>query len=251
MPRELESAVEAAFEGQHVRYLEFYELDFASGILRLTNAIRSIEWNGVTWVGAGLVGARTVVEESGGFSAPQVSLTLSGVTSAMLQIALGEQYRNRPARVWCAPLDEDNVPIVDPAGPWVYRMDAMPITFGASSSIGLTLSTREEAWDRATNERFSNAWQQARYPGDQFFDYIDQQSQGETIWGALPVSVTAPTQPPNTNNPYNPGYAPPQYAVPGNPYQQATPNTPGAVLVPPRITGPGMSVPLGQTTNAR
>lgn len=233
MPRQLTSAVEAAFESQHVPFLEFYELDFASGILRLTNAIRSMDWNGVTWTGAGHVGARSTIEESGGFSAPQVSLTLSGVTPAMLQIALGEQYRNRPARIWCAPLDANNVPIVDPAGPWIFRMDAMPITFGESSSIGLTLSTREEAWDRATNERFSDAWQQARYPGDKFFAYIDQQSQGETIWGALPTQPAAPAPPP-PYNPYSPiSQPPPVYTVPGNPYANAGPNTPGAQVVKP------------------
>jgi len=227
MPRQLTLAVGAAFLGQHVRYLEFYEMDFGSGILRVTNALYDQSWNGYMWTGWGAIGARSILEESGGFSAPQVSLTLSGIPTEAVRIALGEQYRNRPARIWIAPLDENDVPITDPAGPWLYRMDAMPVTLGETASIALTLSTREESWDRASNERYSHQHQQSRFPGDRGLEYIDQQSQGETVWGAVPVpSAPAPgagAQPQTQyTNPYAPNYDPSR----GEPTQSTNPYNP-------------------------
>ncbi len=219
MPRELTGTVEAAFGASPVRYLEFYELDFASGYLRVSNASHDIDWNGITWAGWGRVGGRTVMEESGGFSAPQVTLTLSGVDTSIPAIALGEQYRNRPARIWVAPLDVDGTVLADPAGPWLYRMDSMPMSLGETASVAVTLSTREEDWDRAPGGRYNHQDQQARFPGDRLLEYLDQQLNLTLNWGTVPVpgstgsgSGGGTTQ---STNPYNQNYAPAQVILPG------------------------------------
>lgn len=188
MSRSLTSPVRAAFLGEHVRYLEFYELDFPSGYLRLCNATHTVSWNGYDWLGAGLVGVRSGMEESGGFSAPSVTLQIAAVDPTIIGVALAENVRNRDARIWIAPLDENNVPLADPAGPWRYRIDAMPMQLGADQSvIGLTLVTREEDWDRALIRRYNQADQQLEYPDDRGFEYVEQMASREISWGPVPA----------------------------------------------------------------
>lgn len=219
MSRTLTGPVSAAFGATAVRYLELYELDFASGYLRVSNAVHDVEWNGLTWAGWGRVGGRTAIEESGGFSAPQVTLTLSGVDPAVAAIALGEKYRNRPARIWVAPLGTDGVVLADPAGPWLYRMDTMPMNLGQTASVAVTLSTIEEQWDRAAGGRVNHQDQLARYPGDLGLQYLDQEAFAERIWGTLPVppstSGTTPTNSPSGNSSGYGTPAPTYVPVPG------------------------------------
>jgi hypothetical protein len=238
MPRTLTGPVSAAFGATVVRYLEFYELDFASGYLRVCNGAHDVTWNGLTWAGWGRVVNRSTIEESGGFSAPQVTLTLGAVDPSIAAIALGEQYRNRPARIWVAPLDVDGTVMADPAGPWLYRMDTMPMNIGETASIAVTLSTIEEQWKRAPGGRVNHQDQQARFPGDRGLEYLDQEAMEQRMWGSVPLPAsTTDTRGSPVTNPFNPSYSPPFTTLPGV-------TGAGTSWAPP-TTGPGSDRPYG------
>lgn len=104
MSRSLTAAVDAALSAEHVPYLVFVQLEFASGIVRLCNAGYDFQWNGFTWLGAGNVASIQPIQEGAELQMYGVAMQLSGVNVGLVASALGEQYQGLPAKIWVAPL---------------------------------------------------------------------------------------------------------------------------------------------------
>lgn len=190
MSRTLTSAVDTALAGEHVAFLVFVQLDFAGGMVRVTNLPYSIDWNGHTWLGLSSLGGIEPVKETGGLEANAIAMKLSGVPldgdgeSELIAIALGEHYQGRDCRVWAAPLDAGNQPIADPVLVFVGRMDTMQVEIaGGSAVIMLTAESRLADWDRPRVRRYNDADQQAEYAGDLGFQFVEQMVEREIIWG--------------------------------------------------------------------
>ena len=183
--RDITAATSAAANAQKSWLLLFVELDFSSGFVRCTNAGYDVAWNAQTWQGMAELGQVEQVGESLGIEAKALKFTIQGVDNANLDIALGEHYQGRAARMWAGFVEPGVGIVADPALLFVGRIDQMAIQRGGeSSAIAVTCESRLAAWGRAKLRRYSDADQQARYPGDLGLQYIAELASGrETKWG--------------------------------------------------------------------
>jgi len=133
--------------------------------------------------GGGALGAFTwgVLDAllEGGLRADAVSGASAGAVNAV-DIALAERsFRLRPARLWGALLDAEGAFVADPFPLWAGLMDTMEVTDGAEPRVALTCESRLVDLERAEVRRYTDADQQAEYPGDRFFEYVPALQEAE------------------------------------------------------------------------
>lgn len=194
MARTLTSAVEAALLAEHVALVAFAELDFASGFVRATTCAYDVVWNTYTWTGLGNLAGIEAIGESSEFFAHGVALRLSGIPPAMVSTARTEHYQGRAARIWIAPLDGSHQVIADPFLAWVGRMDVMTIEMGKTATITVSTETRFADWDRPRTRLYSDADQQAEYPGDTGMSRLEQLAEKTLSWGSAGGAVALQPQ---------------------------------------------------------
>ncbi|GGG52746.1 hypothetical protein GCM10010964_44840 [Caldovatus sediminis] len=156
------------------------ELDFASGPFRAWTGLGQLHWAGKVFEGVGSIGAVGEVEETVELRAVRLTLALSPVPQEVVDIALAERsFRLRPARLWGALLDAEGAFVADPFPLWAGLMDTMEVTDGAEPRVALTCESRLVDLERAEVRRYTDADQQAEYPGDRFFEYVPALQEAE------------------------------------------------------------------------
>ena len=149
------------------------ELDFATGAFRVWSGLGPLNWAGRAFEGIGDIGAMGEVEETVELRAVRLTLALSPVPQEVIDIALSERsYRLRPARLWLALLGEDGAFVADPFPLWAGIMDTMEVVDGAEPRVTLACESRLVDLERAEVRRYTDADQQAEYPGDRFFEFV-------------------------------------------------------------------------------
>ncbi len=181
--RNLHADTEAATLAPVYRELLLVELDFASGVVYAHSGAGNFTWNGHTYLGVGRLGKLSEIEETEGLQANAIKLELSGVDPANVSLSLNEEYQGRPARVYIAYLDENYALKGNPVGPFEGKMDTMDGEFGKVSTITLTVESPLADWARPRTRRYTDADQQAEYPGDRFMEYAGQMAEKELVWG--------------------------------------------------------------------
>jgi hypothetical protein len=156
------------------------ELDFASGTFRAWTGLGQLNWAGKVFEGVGSIGAVGEVEETVELRAVRLTLALSPVPQEVVDIALAERsFRLRPARLWGVLLDAEGAFVADPFPLWAGLMDTMEVTDGAEPRVALTCESRLVDLERAEVRRYTDADQQAEYPGDRFFEYVPALQEAE------------------------------------------------------------------------
>ena len=179
------SAPNAAAAGERVaRPVAFARLAFDSETLALTNAPFDVTWGGTTYVGVGHFGGIEAVEEGVELQAYRVRLTLNGIPTALVSVALGQHYQGRQANLSLGFLDDGHRLLDDPFTLFRGRMDTMTIALGETASIVLTVESRLADWERPRVRRYNNADQQQRHPGDRFFEFAEQTAERNIVWPA-------------------------------------------------------------------
>lgn len=195
MPRPLSAPQLAAIAGETVVPVFLVELDFPSGFARAASTPFPLlfDSNGdtveETFPGVGDAGALSVLDETVELQAHRVQLTLSGIKTANRSLALTENYRNRPARIWRGYLDADEQLIGDPVPWFIGVMDTLDIEIDPGSAAGgrvvVDCVSRFARWEQPVDApTYADEDHQFRFPGDKFFQFVPQLVAGkEIIWG--------------------------------------------------------------------
>lgn len=181
--RSVTSAEAAALASDRVRAVLLVELDFAAGFVRFANTTADVQYGGNTFVGAGSLLGIDAIGETGQVGAKGMRISISGVPSANLSLAIGQQYQRRAARVYVALYDDDGSQV---GVRLIHRglMDTMPIVDGPSMTIAVTVENWLIDLYRARAGRYNDADQQSRHPGDRFLEFVDDLSSDKEIkWG--------------------------------------------------------------------
>jgi hypothetical protein len=144
----------------------------------------TINWNSNDWIGAGNLGA---VEEIDDKVAEQKGLkfSLSGVPSALLAVALAEPIRNKSCSVYVCVLDATTHAVLDVPTVWTGTLDQMTVTQNAGSCvIGVSAEHPGATYGRPKPLRYTDADQQAIFPGDTSLRFVVDQSQKQDTWPA-------------------------------------------------------------------
>ena len=199
MARTLTAAVTNALAADHVAALVFVSMDFSSGVLYVCNAAYDIDWNGHTWLGAGMVGRLDAIEEAADQQARAIALYLSGIPPDRISTALGEYYQGRAITIWFAPLNPAGYAVyADPVVVFTGRMDTMNIELGKTASITLTAESRQADQNRPRVRRYNHGDQVAFYPNDLGLQYVEQMASVTLLWGRGGIAPPPPTAAPSS-----------------------------------------------------
>lgn len=181
--RDIPQAVIDALESRNFKPIFFVEILFATP-LRFTSFYASKTVGGVEYFGLGNLGAVSSVSEGTDLDPQQLSISIAGVSQTSLAGALTEPYINRDAKVMVGMLDDNDELLSDPFNYFVGKVDEMKVHYGKQGKIEIIVRDRLADWARPRIERYTNAAQQARYPGDKGLEFVSQVAEKEIIWPA-------------------------------------------------------------------
>ena len=170
----------------HVNIATLVKLELGSGTLYLMDAPGKLSWDGQTWLGVGGFGSVSAVEEGTDDTPKPITLTLSGIDSALVTAALTEHYYGKSCTLYSAWFDENGALLADPEPEWEGRISDMDVTVGhGSSSIEVNCESRLIIWSRTNGAEYTDEDQQHKFAGDPFFDQMAVQADQAVIWGKL------------------------------------------------------------------
>ncbi|MEN9806090.1 MAG: hypothetical protein RL756_598 [Pseudomonadota bacterium] len=174
--KSLSIAQQSALDASHVVPVVFAQIDFASGnVQRYCTAGASIAWNGYTWLGTGGLVNIEPIRETGSIESVGLRLTMSGVPSTLVSLALQGEFQGRPVTLWLALLDANGALIGTPITEYAGRLDTMTIVDGAdSATISVTVESEMASLMGASVRRHTDADHQKDYPGDKIFAFVAQ-----------------------------------------------------------------------------
>lgn len=179
------------------------EMIFDTMPVRFWTGIGDRTLEGNTYTGAGGLLSISDLEEIGDLSAKSASVTISGISTDIVALALVEPYQRRPCRILfgCA------VPALLPDGLWddyslwddsllwndapndviemfSGKMNTMTIEDAPdSATITLTIESRLIELQRAKTRRYNHESHISRYPGDTFFATVADLQDRQVTWG--------------------------------------------------------------------
>lgn len=114
MSRDITAGVSSAISDTQVRPALLWYGEFTSGNAYLWTGLGNLSWNSITWSGAGTLLGISNIEESSEIKASGINVTLSGVPSSLISLALGDVRQGYECAVYMAFFDTNNAIISDP-----------------------------------------------------------------------------------------------------------------------------------------
>ena len=180
----LAPVVIAALSRPRLQIAQLVSMHFSSGVVALNSTTRDLVFEGITYKGAAGLGTIAQIEDSIGSEVKGLQLTMSGLASELLALALADATVVQGAQlvIRLAILEEDGT-IIDAPVDWLGYLDTMPIQADGDTCT-ITVTAESSAVDllRGNAMTTSNADQQALYPGDRAFEYIVSQDGVPVVW---------------------------------------------------------------------
>ena len=177
MSRTVPSALLTALGQSEVELFYAVELNFDSAPVRLWTGFGDKTIGVDTYTGSGNLLAIDGIDEVNDLSAKSISLSLSGVPSSLVSLALQEPYQRRSCKVYLG--SGDNVVEI-----FSGLMNTMQIEdSGETSVIALTVESKLIELERSSNWRYTAESHKQRHAGDTFFDYVAGLQDVSIVWG--------------------------------------------------------------------
>jgi hypothetical protein len=181
------------------------ELRFDGNIVRMwTGQGTLVLADGTEWVGLGQLLDISAIEETSEMSVKGASISLSGIPSNLLSLALSEPYQGRIAKIYFGTFQQGS--ILQETSDYILLQDGSRINLESAStgfnelfSGYMDQMNIEEAGDTATIEmmvenklidlerarvaRFTSGYQKSVYPGDLGMDFIEDLQDKKISWG--------------------------------------------------------------------
>lgn len=189
MARDLTAGMIAAATATTVRFAAAIEAQFDSGTGRVWTGTATLSWGGNSWTGLGdLIGA-DAIEEATAVSAKGVALTLSGIPSSLITLALDDDYRGKPVIIYILQMNSAFTSVEYSYQQFAGRMDTMTIEDGGeTATITLQCESNLVDLERPKIRRYTDEEQQQILAGDRGLEFVAALAEKPLYWG-----VPAPT----------------------------------------------------------
>lgn len=187
MSRDLPAELEAAIEATVVRpfLAVFIDLPDPVRVFSGSGTISFEDADGVLqeWIGHGGFGALDTISEATDGSATGVKATLFNIPSEFRDDIADQATQGARFEVYFGAFNTDFQTIEATALVWKGRVDTYKIT-DAGDSITVEVAGESRAIDqrRPAIKRFTDEYQQRKYPGDLFFQYVPQMAEIPILW---------------------------------------------------------------------
>lgn len=161
-----------------------FEAEFSSGWLRLWTGIGPITWNTYTWTGAGNLIGVSPVQETADLRAVGITVSLSGMPSSLISVALAQARQGKIGRVYLGFLNSSGAIVADPYLSFEGRLDVPEIAdSGDDCTISISYESRLIDLDRPRERRYTGEDQRIDYPEDRGFDNVATLQDTPVVWG--------------------------------------------------------------------
>ena len=152
--------------------------------VRLWSGYGTITVGSVTYLGSGSLGTISPVEETTDLAARGINFQLSGVPTALVAVALSENYQGKPCSVLFGALDATGALVSSPVTIFAGRMDVMSINDdGQNATIIMTAENKLVDFRRPREVRYTHEEQQNIYPGDLGLEFVTAIQEKQIYWG--------------------------------------------------------------------
>lgn len=163
----------------------FVELQFDSATLRVTTAGHTMDWGGYSWLGSGLLLSVDPVVEASTLEATGTKVSLSGVPTSMLALALAEPTQGRTAIIRSVFRSVETGQIVDTPPVEMQGIIDVPqidISPDGTFTVAITIESDLADFSRPNVRRYTDADHQARYPGDRALERVGSVVLQTLVW---------------------------------------------------------------------
>ena len=180
MSRDLTSTTLAALDDDVVHPFFAVELQFDSNTVRTWTGQGTLTLgDGTEWIGSGQLLNISSIEETQEMSVRGATLTMSGIPSGLLSLALSEPYQGRVCKIYFGVMGEQIFNEL-----FSGYMDQMNIEDGAeSATIEMKVESKLVDLERARVARFTSGYQKSVYAGDLGLDFIEDLQDKDIVWG--------------------------------------------------------------------
>lgn len=190
--RELTADMLTAIAARKVLPAMFYEGEFvASGspseeqaFLRLWTGIGQIDWDGKTWTGGGELLKISAIDETRDLQARGFSITLSGMPSDLIAVALNNVRQGKPGTLWLGFFNSAGALVADPYQLQRGKFDISIIDDdGVTCTIGAQYESRLIDLERPRKRFYTQEDQRLDYPADEGFAFVPSLQDMVIRWG--------------------------------------------------------------------
>lgn len=144
----------------------------------MTDAYKNITYNGNEYIAVGHFLGFSDIEETTEVIVSTMTLSLSGVDQVWINKLLGNDYIDRPIKIYTAFLDKDTQALIsDPVLIFEGHLDAPVINEDPDAETSIISASATNAWvdfTRITGRHTNNEEQQILFPGDKGFEFADK-----------------------------------------------------------------------------
>ena len=180
MSRSLTTALIDAIDDGVIYPFFAIDLYFESEAVYLWTGYSELVIGDKTYLGVGSLLSISSVEETTEIEAKGATLTLSGISSSILSLALDEPYQGRECKIYFGVTNSPSSYVEIFSG----ELDQMTIVEEADTcTISVTAENVLIKLERPTIRRFTDQDQKSRYPTDRGLEFITSLQNKEIFWG--------------------------------------------------------------------
>lgn len=182
MSRKIPDALRDAVSQRVVRPFLALHIAFPDPVFAWTG-IGTLPFNGEEWTGIHGIGSIDQIGEGTDGAATGVQATLFEVPDDFRDDVRDQAVRGCAYELYVGALDETYQQVVGFALIWKGRLSGFEIV-DAGTTLTVTASGESRQIDqrRPSIKRFTDEYQQRKYPGDRFFEYLPRMTEIPIIW---------------------------------------------------------------------
>jgi len=181
MSRELSVSTIDGITSDIVRPFFAVELIFDDQTIRLWTGVGTLTLgDGTEWIGSGNLLNISTIEETQEIAVKGANISMSGIPSELLSLALTQAYQGRVCNIYFGTVDGGSIFNKIFSG----YMDQMNILDAAeTATIEMMVENKLIDLERARVARFTSGYQKSIYPDDKGFDFIEDLQDKKLPWG--------------------------------------------------------------------
>ena len=180
--RDLTSVLLNALDDDVIQPFFAVVFDFDSQPVRVWTGIGEATIDGSVFTGTGNLLNISSIEETSEMAVRGATLTMSGIPSDLLSLALQEPYQGRVCTIYFGVVSGTTYSSLTQL--FTGYMDEMNIDEGPEfATIEMKIENKLIDLERTRVRRFSSGYQKSVYPNDKGLDFVEALQDKEILWG--------------------------------------------------------------------